>query len=64
MRLDHDTDFSEVDMEKLASLMRRKADELAPGARQEAEIDTALACEALAQSRASRLRSLARIPAK
>ena len=64
MRLDDDTDFSEVDLEKLAGLMRRNAEGLAPGARRDAEIDTALACEALAHSRALRLRSLARIPAK
>jgi hypothetical protein len=51
-------------LEQLASLMRRKADELAPGARRDAEIDTALACEALAHSRALRLRSLTRIPAE
>jgi hypothetical protein len=64
MRLDDGIDFSEVDWDTLAGLMRRKADGLAPGARRDAEIDTALACEALAHSRALRLRSLARIPAK
>jgi hypothetical protein len=64
MRLDDGIDFSEVDWDKLAGLMRRKADRLAPGARRDAGIDTALACEALAHSRALRLRSLARIPAK
>jgi hypothetical protein len=64
MRLGDDIDFSEVDLEKLAGLMRRNADGLAPGAKRDAEIETALACEALAHSRALRMRSLARIPVK
>jgi hypothetical protein len=64
MRLGDDIDFSEVDLKKLADQIRRKADGLAPGPRRDAEIDSALACEALAHSRALRLRSLTRIPAE
>jgi hypothetical protein len=61
MRIGDDVDLSKVDLENLASLIRRDADGLAPGARRDAEIDVALAIEALAHSRNLRLRSLAPI---
>jgi len=54
-----DDDFSQVNWANLAILTRRRAEELPPGAKRNAEIDTALACEALAHSRDLRLGSLA-----
>jgi hypothetical protein len=59
MRIPDDIDFAEVDWEMLATLTRRNADQLEAGARRDAEIDAALACEALAHSRDLRQRSLA-----
>jgi hypothetical protein len=59
MRIRDDIDFSEVDWEKLATLTRRNASLLEAGAKRDAEIDAALACEALAHSRDLRQRSLA-----
>jgi hypothetical protein len=59
MRIRDDIDFSEVDWKKLATLTRRNADQLEAGAKRDAEIDAALACEALAHSRDLRQRSLA-----
>ena len=59
MRIRDDIDFSEVDWEKLATLTRRNAEQLVAGAKRDAEIDAALACEALAHSRDLRQRSLA-----
>jgi hypothetical protein len=61
MRISDDVDLSKVDLENLASLIRREADGLVPGARRDAEIDVALAVEALAHSRNLRRRSLAPI---
>jgi hypothetical protein len=59
MRIRDDIDFSDIDWEELAALTRRNADRLEAGARRNAEIDAALACEALAHSRNLRQRSLA-----
>jgi hypothetical protein len=59
MRIPDDIDFSEVDWETIATLTRRNADLLEAGAKRDAEIDAALACEALAHSRDLRQRSLA-----
>jgi hypothetical protein len=59
MRIRDDIDFSDIDWEELANVTRRNADRLEPGARRNAEIDAALACEALAHSRNLRQRSLA-----
>ena len=50
MRLRDDVDVSTLDWKNQAHLTRRHARELAPGARRDAEIDRALACEALAHS--------------
>jgi hypothetical protein len=50
MRLRDDVDFSTIDWRNQAHLTRRHAQELPPGARRDAEIDRALACEALAHS--------------
>jgi hypothetical protein len=59
MRIRDNIDFSDIDWEELATLTRRNADQLEAGARRNAEIDAALACEALAHSRDLRQRSLA-----
>jgi len=59
MRIRDDVDFSKIDWEELATLTRRNADQLEAGAKRNAEIDAALACEALAHSRDLRQRSLA-----
>jgi hypothetical protein len=59
MRISDDVDLSKVDLENLAGLIRRDAEGLAPGSRRDAEINVALAMEALAHSRNLRLRSLA-----
>jgi hypothetical protein len=51
MRLGDDVDLSTVDWTHQATLARRHAERLPPGPRQNAEIDRALACEAIAHSR-------------
>jgi hypothetical protein len=51
MRLADDIDPSTVDWARQACLARSYAEELPYGARRNAEIDRALACEALAHSR-------------
>jgi hypothetical protein len=63
MRIGDDIDLSQVDWEKFANEIWRDADALAPGARRDAQINIALACEALAHSRDLRLRSVAGAPA-
>jgi hypothetical protein len=50
MRLRDDVDVSTINWKNQAHLTRRHAEELPPGARRDAEIDRALACEALAHS--------------
>jgi ABC-type branched-subunit amino acid transport system ATPase component len=50
MRLRDDVGVSGIDWTNLASLTRRNAEKLPLGARRNAEIDWALACEALAHS--------------
>jgi hypothetical protein len=50
MRLRDDVDVSTINWKNQAHLTRRLAEELPPGARRDAEIDRALACEALAHS--------------
>ena len=50
MRLRDDVDVSGIDWTNLASLTRRDAEKLPLGARRNAEIDRAFACEALAHS--------------
>jgi hypothetical protein len=50
MRLRDDVDVSRINWTNQASVIRRYAAQLPPGARQNAEIDRALACEALAHS--------------
>lgn len=57
MRLRDDIDPSTVDWSKQALLARRYAESLPPGPKRSAEIDRALACEALAHSRQLLLRS-------
>ena len=49
-RLSDDVDFSTVNWSDQANVTRRHAEALPPGARRNAEIDRALACEALARS--------------
>lgn len=50
MRLRNDVDVSGIDWTNQASVIRRYAEQLTPGARRNVEIDRALACEALAHS--------------
>jgi len=50
MVLRDDVDLSNVDWTDLARVSRRDAEKLPPGPRRDAEIDRALACEALAHS--------------
>jgi len=50
MRLPDDVDVSTINWKHQAHLTRRHAQEIPPGARRDAEIDRALACEALAHS--------------
>jgi hypothetical protein len=50
MVLRDDVDLSNVDWTDLARVSRRDAKKLPPGPRRDAEIDRALACEALAHS--------------
>jgi hypothetical protein len=50
MRLCDGVDTSRIDWKNEASAIRRDAERLPPGARRDAEIDRALACEALAHS--------------
>jgi hypothetical protein len=57
MSLSDEADFSLVNWKDLADSTRRLAEELPPGAKRTRELDTALACEALARSRDLRLRS-------
>lgn len=52
MRLPDDIDPSTIDWASQAHLARSDAEGLPHGARRNAEIDRALACEALAHSRA------------
>jgi len=52
MRLPDDIDPSMIDWASQADLARSDAEGLPQGARRNAEIDRALACEALAHSRA------------
>jgi hypothetical protein len=56
MSLSDEADFSLVNWGDLADSTRRRAEELPPGAKRTRELDTALACEALAR-RELRLRS-------
>jgi hypothetical protein len=51
MRLRDDVDVSTINWKNRAYLTRRYAEGLPPGAQRNAEIDRALACEALAHSR-------------
>jgi hypothetical protein len=50
MLLGDDVDVSRINWTNQASVIRRYAEQLPPGARRNAEIDRALACEALAHS--------------
>jgi hypothetical protein len=50
MRLRDDVDVSTINWRDQANLTRRDAEALPPGPRRDAEIDRALACEALAHS--------------
>jgi ABC-type branched-subunit amino acid transport system ATPase component len=50
MVLPDDIDVSTIDWANLASATRRDAEKLPPGPKRDAEIDRALACEALAHS--------------
>ena len=50
LRLSDDVDTSTNNWSDQANIMRRLAEALPPGARRNAEIDRALACEALAHS--------------
>ena len=50
MQLRDDADFSKINWTNQAQLTRRHAEALPPGPRRNAEIDRALACEALAHS--------------
>jgi hypothetical protein len=57
MSLSDEADFSLVNWGDLADSTRRRAEGLPAGAKRTRELDTALACEALARSRELRLRS-------
>jgi hypothetical protein len=57
MRLSDDIDVATVDWEKQAHFARRHAEGLPYGSRRDAELDRALACEALAHSRDLLLRT-------
>jgi hypothetical protein len=50
MRLRDNVDVSRINWANQASVTRRYAEQLPPGARRNAEIDRSLACEALAHS--------------
>jgi hypothetical protein len=50
MRLRDDVDVSRINWTHQASVIRRYAEQLPPGARRNAELDRALACKALAHS--------------
>jgi hypothetical protein len=50
MQLRDDVDTSTIDWTEQAHLTRRQAEKLPPGTKRDAEIDRALACEALAHS--------------
>jgi hypothetical protein len=51
MRLSDDIDVSTINWTNQAHLIRRHAEALPPGAKRNAELDRALACEAIAHSR-------------
>ena len=57
MHLRDDVDLSTINWSNQAFLTRRYADSLPPGPRRNAEINRALACEALAHSKQLLLRS-------
>lgn len=50
LRLGDDIDTATINWSDQANIMRRYAEAFPPGARRNAEIDRALACEALAHS--------------
>jgi hypothetical protein len=50
MQFRDDVDVSTIDWTEQAQLTRRNAEKMPAGARRQAEIDRALACEALAHS--------------
>jgi hypothetical protein len=50
MQLRDDIDVSTIDWAEQAHLTRHEAEKMPPGAKRQAEIDRALACEALAHS--------------
>jgi hypothetical protein len=50
LRLSDDVDFSTINWSDQAFMTRRHAEALPPGPKRNAEIDRALACEALAHS--------------
>jgi hypothetical protein len=50
LRLSDDVDFSTINWSDQAFMTRRYAEALPPGPKRNAEIDRALACEALAHS--------------
>lgn len=56
MQLRDDMDFSTVNWSNQAFLARRHAETLPPGPKRSAELDRALACEALAHSKQTLLR--------
>jgi hypothetical protein len=51
MRLRDDVDLSKINWADQALLLRNYAEGLPPGVRRNAELDRALACEAIAHSR-------------
>ncbi len=50
LRLSDDVDFSTINWTDQATMTRRHAEALPPGDKRNAEMDRALACEALAHS--------------
>jgi ABC-type branched-subunit amino acid transport system ATPase component len=50
MQFRDDVDVSTINWTEQAHVRRREAEKLPPGAKRQAEIDRALACEALAHS--------------
>jgi hypothetical protein len=50
MQLRDDIDTSTINWTEQADITRRQAEKMPPGAKRNAEIDRALACEALARS--------------
>ena len=57
MRLRDDIDVATIDWENQAHFIRHRAESLPYGSRRDAELDRALACEALAHSRDLLLRT-------